>query len=146
MEETGVNGFEDLFKIVVPALRGADPLASPRLPDALGLARHRFRLRVPAVAVGVGGRDRFAVQLGEQNVCDGAMNALRGMLQQIGEPHDELAFAKPDGGVETGEAPKPDFDGRHGRPRPQGTVLLVKEGDQGRTGSGQGRRRHASTA
>jgi hypothetical protein len=41
----------------------------------------------------------------------------------------DLAFAKADGGVQRGEAPEADMNGRHGRTRAEGAVLELKDGD-----------------
>ena len=41
-----------------------------------------------------------------------------------------LAFTETDGGIERGEATETDRDGRYGRARPEGPVLLLKDGNE----------------
>lgn len=83
-----------------------------------------------AIAVGVGGRDGFFIQLGEQNVGDGAMDGLGCMLEQVGEADVKPAFAETDGGIEAGEAVKADIERRNGCAGPEVPVLLFKYGDK----------------
>ncbi len=78
VEEAGVEGFEDLFEVVEAAEVGGDALASARLADVLGAFADGFGGDVAAVAVGVGGGDGFAVELGEEDVGDGVMDGSRG--------------------------------------------------------------------
>ncbi len=117
MEETGVEGFEDLVEIVVMADGGEEAFAAAGLPDVLGLLRDGFGGDVAAIAVGVGGSDGFLVELGEEDVGDGAVDALGGVLEKVGEADVQAAFAKADGGVERGEAAEADVERRDGRAR-----------------------------
>lgn len=117
MEETGVEGFEDLVEIVVMADGGEEAFAAAGLPDVLGLLRDGFGGDVAAIAVGVGGSDGFLVELGEEDVGDGAVDALGGVLEKVGEADVQAAFAKADGGVERGEAAEADVERRNGRAR-----------------------------
>ena len=52
------------------------------------------------------------------------------LLQQIGEADVQAAFAKPDRGVERGEAAEADVEGRNGSARPKFAVLLLKDSDE----------------
>ena len=130
VEEAGVDGLEDLVEIVVVAYRGEDALAAAGLADVLGLTRDSLGGDVAAIAVCVGGSDRFFVELGEKNVGDGAVYGLRCVLEQVGEADVKAAFAKPDGGVEGGEAAETDVEGWYGRAGAEVSVLLFKYRDE----------------
>jgi hypothetical protein len=100
MEESGVERFEDLVEIIVVADGGKDALAAAGLADVLGLAGDGLGGDVAAVAVGVGWGDGFLIELGEQDVGDGAVDGLRSVLEKVGEANVETAFPKSNSGVE----------------------------------------------
>ncbi len=83
-----------------------------------------------AVAVGLGGGDGLLVELGEEDVGDGVVDGLGGMLEEVGETHVEAAFAEADGGVEGGEAAETDVEWRHGCARAEVAVLVLEDGDE----------------
>ena len=60
---------------------------------------------------------------------DGVEDRLGRAFKQVGEAGEDFALAKADGGVERGEAPEAHVDGRHGRSRAKGAVLVLKNGD-----------------
>ncbi len=130
VEETGVEGLEDLVEIVVVALGGGDALAAAGLADVLGLAGDGFGGDVAAVAVGVDGGDGLLVELGEEDVGDGVMDGLGRVLEEVGEADVEAAFAEADGGVEGGEAAEADVERRDGRAGAEVAVLLFEDGDE----------------
>ncbi len=72
----------------------------------------------------------LAVQLGQQDMGDGANYGLGSTLKQVGKADEDLAFAKTDGGVERSETAQTDMDGRHGRPRAKDPVLFLKNGSK----------------
>ena len=100
VEETGVEGLEDLVEIVVVAGGCGDAFASAGLTDVLGLLADGFGGDVAAVAVGVDAGDGLLVELGEKDVGDGVMDGLGGVLEDVGEADVQAAFAEADGGVE----------------------------------------------
>jgi hypothetical protein len=126
VEETGVERLEDLIEVVVVANGGEDALAPTGLANVLGLARDGLGGDVAAVPVGVGWGDGLFVELGEQNVGDGAMDGLGSVLEEIGEADVEAAFAEADRGVERGEPMKTDVERRNGCAGPEVSVLLFK--------------------
>jgi len=130
MEEAGIEGFEDLVEVVVMAYGGEDALAATGLADVLGLTGDGFGGDMAAVTVGVGGGDGFFVELGEQDVGDGAVDGLGGMFEKVRQADMEAAFAEADGGVERGEAVEADVKRRYGCAGPEVPVLLFKYGDE----------------
>ena len=130
MEETGVEGLEDLIEIVVVAYGGEDALAAAGLADVLGLTGYGFGGDMASVAVGVGGGDGLLVELCEQDVRDGVVDGVGCVLKDIGEADVEAAFAEPDGGVERGETAETDVEWRDGRAGAKVSVLLFKYGDE----------------
>jgi hypothetical protein len=54
---------------------------------------------VTAIAVCVGRGDRFAIELGQQDMCDGVVYRLGCVLEQVREPDVEASFAEADGCV-----------------------------------------------
>ena len=131
VEEAGVEGFEDLVEVVVVAGGGEDAFAAAGLADVLGLAGDGFGGDVATVAVGVGGGDGLFVELGEEDVGDGAVDALGGVLEEVGEADVEATFAQADGGVERGEAAEADVERGNGCAGAQLAVLLFKDGGEG---------------
>ena len=75
-------------------------------------------------------RDGLLVELGQQNVGDGAMDALGSGFEKVGEADVKLAFAQTNGGVERGEAAEADVERRNGSARAEVAVLLFKDGDE----------------
>jgi hypothetical protein len=100
MEETGVEGIEDLIQIEVMADWGEDSFAPAGLADVFGLAGDRLGGYVAAVAVGMGRGDGLAIELGEEDVGDGVVHGFGRVLEQVGEADVELALAQADGGVQ----------------------------------------------
>lgn len=89
-----------------------------------------------AVAVRVGRGDGLAIELGQQDVCDGVVHGLGCVLKQVREPDIEAPLAQPNGCVQRGEAAEADIERRDGRAWPEGAVLLLKDGHKlGRHGS-----------
>jgi hypothetical protein len=131
VEETGVQGFEDLVEIVVVAGGGRETFAAAGLTDVLGLAGDGFGGDVAAVTVGVDAGDGFLVELGEEDVGDGVVDGVGGGLEQVGETDVEAAFAKADGGVEGGEAAEADVERRNRRAGAKVAVLMFEDGDEG---------------
>ena len=74
--------------------------------------------------------DGLFVELGEQDVGDGVDDGLGRAFKEVGKADVDLAFAEADGGVEGSEAAKADRDGRHGRARAEGAVLLLEDGGE----------------
>jgi hypothetical protein len=91
---------------------------------------------VAAVAVGVGAGDRPLVELGEQDVRDGVMNGLGGVLKNVGEADVKAAVTQADRGVQRGETAESDVECGDGRARTEFAVLVFKDGYEG---SGRGK-------
>jgi hypothetical protein len=131
MEETTVQGVEDLVEIVVVAGGGRETLAATGLTNVLGLAGDGLRGDIAAVTVGVGWGDGLFVELGEEDVGDGVVDGVGGGLEQVGEADVEAAFAKADGGVEGGEAAEANVERRNGCAGAEIAVLIFEDGDEG---------------
>lgn len=132
VEEAGVERLEDLVEIVVVAVGCGDALAAAGLADVFGLFGDGFGADVAAVAVGVVWGDGLLVELGEEDVRDGAVDRLGCGFEQVGEADVQVAFAETDGGVERGEAAETDVEGWNGRAGTEIAVLLLKDGGEGR--------------
>ena len=90
-----------------------------------------FRRDVAAVAVGVGGADGLAVELGEEDVGDGVVDGGGGGFEEVGEVDVEGALAQADGGVEGGEAAETDVDGGDGGAGAELAVLVLEDRQEG---------------
>ena len=130
MEETDVEGVEDLVEIVVMADVREDALAATGLADVLGLFGDGFGGDVAAIAVSVGADDGLFVELGEKDVGDGVVHGFGCVLEDVGEADVKAAFAKADGGVERGEAAEADVEGRDRGARAKFAVLVLEDGDE----------------
>jgi hypothetical protein len=84
VEETDVEGFEDLNEIVVVAGGCGEAFAAAGLADVLGLFGDGLGGDVAAITVGVRACDGFLVELGEEDVGDGVMDGLGGGLEEVG--------------------------------------------------------------
>ena len=71
--------------------------------------------------------DGLAVELGQQDVRDGAQDALLRTLQQVREADINLCLAQADGRVERDKGTKAYLHLRHGRARSQVAILLGKD-------------------
>jgi hypothetical protein len=131
VEETGVQGVEDLVEIIVMTHGRGEALAAAGLADVLGLAGDSFGGDVAAITVGVGGGDGLLVQLGEEDVGDGVVDGVGGGLEQVGEADVKTAFAKADGGVEGGEAAEADVERRNRCAGTEVAVLIFEYSDEG---------------
>ena len=129
-EEARVERVEDSFKIVIAALGAEVALVSAGAANQLGLAGDGGRGSEALVTQVVGGVDGPLVELGQENVGDGADHRLGRAFQQVREVDANLPFAQADGGVQRGKAAETDRDGGHGRPGAQGPVLLLKDWDK----------------
>jgi len=127
VKETRIQAFKHFIEIVMTALSGGDSFASARLADALAVPHHHFAGSVAPVAVGVRGVDRLAIELGQQDVRNGAQNILRRSFKQVGKMDLDATFAQTDRRVEAGEAVEPDFKRRHRSTRTQDAILLLEQ-------------------
>jgi hypothetical protein len=100
VEETGVEGLEDFVEIVVVAGGCGDALSAASLTDVLGLFGDGLGGDVAAVAVGVDAGDGLFVELGKKDMGDGMVDGVGGVLEDVGEPDVQAAFAEADCGVE----------------------------------------------
>ena len=125
VEETGVEGLEDLVEVVVVTDRVRMRLR-PRVWRCAGLARDGLGGDMAAVPVGVGGCDGLFVELGQQNVGDGAVDGLGSVFEEVGEADVEAAFAEADRGVERGKSMETDVERRNRCAGPEVSVLLFK--------------------
>jgi hypothetical protein len=130
VEEAGVEGVEDLFEVVVNALRSGDALASAGLADTLGVAEHGFAGGVTPVSSSVIRIDGLAIEFGDEDVGDGSEDRLWCAFEEVGEADAELAFAESDGGVEAGEAIEANVNRRDGSARSECAVLFFKPLDE----------------
>jgi hypothetical protein len=130
MEEARIQRIEDLIQIKLMTYGSEDALPSAGLADVLGLTRDGFRRDVATVAIGVCGGDGFLVKLCKQDMRYSVVDGLGGVLEDVGEADVKTSLAKPDGGVERGEAAETDVEGRDGGTWPEGAILLFKDGDK----------------
>jgi hypothetical protein len=130
VEETDVEGLEDFVEIVVVTGGCGEAFAAAGLADVLGLFGDDLRGDVAAVAVGVDAGDGFLVELGEEDVGDGVVNAIGCGLEEVGEADVEAAFAEADGGVERGEAAEADVECGDGGSGAEFAVLVFEDGDE----------------
>lgn len=126
MKETLIQRVEYFFEIVVVALRARVALAAPGMAYEFGLAGHRGAGGEALETRVVRGVDCFLVKLGEKNVRDGANDAFRRALNEVGEADEDFSFAETNGGVEGSESAKANSDWRDRRPRTQDAIFLLK--------------------
>jgi hypothetical protein len=130
VEETGVEGLEDLVEIVVVAGGGGEAFAAAGLADVLGLFGDRFGGDVAAVAVGVDAGDGLLVELGEEDVGDRVVDGLGCGLEKVREANVEAAFAEADGGIERGEAAEADVERGDRGAGAEFAVLVLEDSDE----------------
>ncbi len=82
---------------------------------------------VAAVSRGVLAVNRLAVHLGKKNVCNRPQDVIGCPLEQVGDPHQQLALAQPDSVIDVGEAEKFDPELRNRGPRPELAVSFLEE-------------------
>jgi hypothetical protein len=108
VEETRIEGLEDLVEVVVMADGCREAFATAGLANVFSLAGDCLGGDVAAVSVGVGGGDGLFVKLGEEDVGDGVVDGVGCVLEQVRKTDVETALAEADGGVEGGETAEAD--------------------------------------
>src|SRR6185503_19521509 len=98
VEEALIERLENLVQIVMKPLRGGNSLAASHLANALALANDGFAGGEAAVAVGVGGINGLAIELGEQDMRDGAEDRLGRAFEDVRKMDLEASVPQPDGG------------------------------------------------
>src|ERR1022692_2527135 len=93
-KETEVKRVEYFFQLVEAAVRTGEALAAAGTTDQLGLAGDGGAGCEPLVAQVLHGVDGFLVELGNQDMSDGADHFVWSALQKIGEADVDVAFAK----------------------------------------------------
>jgi len=113
-EEPRVERVEDFIQVVIAALGTGEALAAASVADKLGLADHGGAGGETLVTQVMRGVDGLFIELGEQDVGDGADYRLRRAFEKVGKADVDLAFAQADGGVERRKAAEAHRYGRHG--------------------------------
>jgi len=127
VEKLQVQNVEDGLEIIGVTLRRIHPLPAAHLPNQVRLARHMLTGHVSAVSRGVLAVNRLAVHLGEKNMRDRPQDVIGCPLEQVGDAHQQLALAQPDGVIDVGEAEKFDPELRNRGPRPELAVSFPEE-------------------
>jgi hypothetical protein len=130
VEETCVEGLEDLIEIVVVAGGCGEAFASSGLPYVFGLFGDRLGGDVAAVAIGMGARDGLLVELREKDMGDGMVYGLGCGLEKVREAHVKAAFAQTNRRIQRGKSAEADVERWNGRTRPEFAVLLLEDGDE----------------
>ena len=113
-------------------------LASTHLANEARLGGDVVAGYIAAVAGALRAVDRFAVELGEQDVRDGMEHGFRGAFEQIGEADVEFSLAQPDGVVDGYEWVEPNVQGRQRRAGAKLAIAATKDFGEPR-GHGEGR-------
>ena len=127
IKKMGIQFLEDDVEIVSAALRRSDALPSAHLPHPMGFARHVLTRNVAPVTGRVVAVNRLAVHFCEKDVCNCSQHIVWRAFQQIGDAHQELAFAHADGVVNVGEGKEFRPQLRDRRPRPKLAVAVFKK-------------------
>ena len=126
MKEALIQVIEDLFQVVITALRGDDAFSAARATNLLGTFGDRGAAQMPAIAIGVGRLNRLAIELGQQDVRDGSQHAFRCAFENVRQANQRVAIAETDGGVDAGEPIEANVEDRHGRAWTQSAILSRK--------------------
>ena len=127
VKEKAVDGFEDLFQVVIVTHMRVNLLAAARLSRLFRLAAYRIGLRVAAVAIVVECLNRLLVELGEKDVRDGLQNGGGSTFKQVRETYMEAAFAQTDRGIQGNKSTEFDLKRGHGRTRPKIAIRNLKD-------------------
>lgn len=116
IEEPVIERIEDLFEVVEVTMWTCVALAAACVADEFSLTSDRCAGSESLESYVVRRIDRLLVQLGDEDVRDGADHALWCAFDEVGETYKDLAFAQTDGGVEGSEAAETNRDRRDRRP------------------------------
>ena len=94
------------------------------------MVEHGFAGGVASVAAGVVGVDGLAIELGDEDMRDGAEDGFGCAFEEVRKANAEVALAEADGGVETGETIEAYLYGRDGSARAECAVLFFKPLDE----------------
>ena len=122
MEESGIQLLEDPLQVIVLALGSHKALAPTHLANQMGFGGDALAAGKLAELRRLLSVDLLAVQLGDQDVKDGMENILRCALQQVGEPHQDMALPQPDGIVQICKREELDLEFRQRGPRTEFTI------------------------
>src|SRR6185437_9340384 len=79
------------------------------------------------IAIRMDGLNRFAIELRQQDVSNGARYAVRRALKHVGESHKCGAIAQSNCRVYAGKRIEADVEQRHGSARSQASIFLEKD-------------------
>ena len=113
------------------ALWTLNALASAQLAYELRLLRHGVATGIFPVSSGMGSVNRFAMELGNEDVQNGIEHRFRRALQEIREADENASLAQADGAIDVGEAIETDFKFRHRNARTQISICLLKNLGEG---------------
>ncbi len=130
VEEAGVERVEDFFEVVVAAMGAEIALGAAAAADELGLLHDGGGGGEALVAVVLRGVNGLFVELGDEDVRDGAEDGFGCAFEQVREADVELVFAEADGGVEGDKFAETDVKWRHGRSRAECSVFFLEDGDE----------------
>jgi len=129
-KEAQVERVEDFVQVVEAAFGAEVALGAAGVADDLGLPSNGGRGCETLVAHALCGLDGLFIELGQQDVGDGADHRLGRALKQVRKADEDLPFAQADGGVQRGESAEADRDGRHGRARAERAVFFLENGGE----------------
>lgn len=108
-----------------------DALASSHLPNQVKLRSEMMAGNVLSVSGGVRRQNRFAIELREKDMRDGAQHRFWRIFQQVGKTHQDSPFSDANGVVYIGKAIKLNDKLGDGRSRTQFAVFLLENFNRG---------------
>src|SRR5690348_16079367 len=94
-----VEPFENVVQVVILALWTRDELTPADLPHQLRLPADVAPVQVQPIPVAVYARDRLAIELSEENVCQGFGHRRGRSREQVGDADVQPAFFEADEAV-----------------------------------------------
>src|SRR5215469_12637392 len=121
-----IQPLENFIEVVGEAARRGDLLSSSHLPQQVRLGCHIVTGNVTTVSSGMQSLNRFAINLGQQDMSNGLKHGLRRTLQQVGDADVYHVLTQADGAVDISEGVKLHPKLRNGRPQTELTIGPLK--------------------
>lgn len=127
VEKAEIQVVKNLVEIIVLPFGTLDALAPAKLADELRLLRHGVTAGIFAITRGMGSINRFAMQLGDEDMQDGIKHRFRRAFKKIREADEDASLAQADGAIDVGKAIETDFKLRQRRARAEIAICLFKD-------------------
>jgi len=126
VKEAAIEVLENRLQVVGPALGRKQHLSSAFLSHQVCLAGDIASSQISAIAGRMPRFDVLAVQLGQQDMCNGVQHVLRRTRQKVGDTHENFSIPQTDGVIDVRKREELNVKLGEGSPRTHLAIRLEK--------------------